>query len=208
MANTHQNNPGSYGSPNPGIDAGPLLGYLRSWNDIEKEISANERREEANKSPALKAKEMKEREAQAARQARRIQNRAAMEKERGTPWDTEHKATDRAAESLYNFIEAQERQAQNSNKWGKKIASKLHSKATQERMEEGAKQQILVLERNFDMARKAEEERWLQELGEDRNARNAKIHVERCMTSDNLLQRGGSCCEDCQYDSRVAYLAK
>ncbi|TGO52450.1 hypothetical protein BCON_0141g00220 [Botryotinia convoluta] len=131
---------------------------------------------------AQKAKEKHERGAQAARHARRIQNRAAIERERRTPWDTERKAADKTAESLFNYIKAQRQQAQHSNKWGSKIASKLHSKATQERIETEAKQQILVLERNFEIARKAEEERWLQELGENRNARNAKIHVKEILT--------------------------
>lgn len=192
----------------PNIDMGPLLGSLRSWNDIESEVSANQRREEANKSPAQKSKEEHEREAQVSRHARRMQNRAMIEQKRGTPWDTERKATDKAAERLLNYIKAQSQQAQHSNKWGSKIASKLHSKATQERMEAEAKQQILVLERNFERARKAEEERWLQELGENRNARNATIHVEKCMTSESLLERGSSCCEDCQYDSRLAFFAE
>ncbi|THV47215.1 hypothetical protein BGAL_0327g00090 [Botrytis galanthina] len=192
----------------PNIDMGPLLGSLRSWNDIESEVSANQRREEANKSPAQKSEEEHEREAQVSRHARRMQNRAMIEKKRGTPWDTERKATDKAAERLLNYIKAQRQQAQHSNKWGSKIASRLHSKATQERMEAEAKQQILVLERNFEGARKAEEERWLQELGENRNARNAMIHVEKCMTSESLLERGSSCCEDCQYDSRLAFFAE
>ncbi|KAF5870301.1 uncharacterized protein Bfra_009685 [Botrytis fragariae] len=208
MANKLQKNSGSSKSLDPNIDMGPLLGSLRSWNDIEKQISADNQREEANKSPAQKAKEKNEREAQASRHARRMQNRAAIEKERRTPWDTERKATDRATESLFNFIKARHQQAQHSNEWGSKIASKLHSKATQERIEAEAKQQVLVLERNFEMARKAEEERWLQELGENRNARNAKIHLSRCMTSQSLLERGGSCCEDCKYDSRLSYLAE
>ncbi|TGO20376.1 hypothetical protein BPAE_0301g00030 [Botrytis paeoniae] len=208
MANRLQNNSGLSKSLDPNIDVGPLLGSLRSWNDIESEISAKKRREEVNKSPAQKAKEKEEREAQAARHARRMQNRAAIEKKRGTPWDTEPKVTDVAAENLFNYIKAQQQQAHHSNKWGSKIASKLHSKATQERIEAEAKQQILVLERNFEMARKAEEERWLQELGENRNARNANIHVEKCMTSQSLLERGGSRCEDCKYDSKLAYLAE
>ncbi|KAF7891628.1 hypothetical protein EAF00_007930 [Botryotinia globosa] len=208
MADRHQNNSRSSKSLDPNIDIGPLLGSLRSWNHIEKEISTKQRRDEANKSPAQKAKEEHEQEAQLARHARRMQNRATIEKERGTPWNTERQATNRAAERLLNYIKAQEQQVQHSNKWGSKIASKLYSKSKQERIEAESKQQILVLERNFEMARKAEEECWLQELGEDRNARNAKIHVEKCMTSENLLERGGSCCEDCQYDSRLAYLAE
>ncbi|TGO11247.1 hypothetical protein BTUL_0114g00240 [Botrytis tulipae] len=208
MANRYQNNSRSPKPLDPNIDMGPLLGSLRSWNDIEKEMSAKQRREEANKSPAQKAKEKHEQEAQLARHARRMQNRATIEKKRGTPRDTERQATNKAAERLLNCIKAQKLQAQHSSKWGSKIASKLHSKATQERIEAEAKQQTLVLERNFEVARKAEEERWFQELGEDRNARNAKLHVEKCMTSESLLERGGSCCEDCQYDSRLAFFAE
>ncbi|TGO67861.1 hypothetical protein BOTNAR_0034g00210 [Botryotinia narcissicola] len=207
MVDRHQNNSRSSKPLNPNIDMGPLLGSLRSWNDIEKEMSAKQRREEENKSPAQKAKEKYEREAQVARHAGRMQNRVTIEKERGTPWDTERQATNKAAERLLNNIKAQKQQVQHSNKWRSKMASKLHSKATQERIEAEAKQQILVLERNFEMARTAEEERWLQELGENCNARNAKIHIEKCMTSESLLERGGSCCEDCQYDFRLAFFA-
>ncbi|TGO39069.1 hypothetical protein BHYA_0061g00260 [Botrytis hyacinthi] len=208
MADRNQDNSRSSKSLDPNIDMGPLLGSLRSWKDIESEVSAKQRREEANKSPAQKAKEKYELEAQVSRHSIRMQNRATIEKKRGTPWDTERKATDKAAESLLTYIKAQKQQAQHSSKWGSKIASKLHSKATQERIEAEAKQQILVLEMNFEMARKAEEERWLQELGENRNAGNAKIHVEKCMTSESLLERESSCCEDCQYDSRLAYFAE
>ncbi|KAF7928091.1 uncharacterized protein EAE97_009889 [Botrytis byssoidea] len=208
MADRHQKNSRSSKPLDPNIDMGPLLGSLRSWNDIEKEMSAKQRREEANKSPAQKAKENYEREAQVSRHARRMQNRATIEKERGTPWDTERQTTDKAAKRLLNYIKAQNQQAQHSNKWGSKIASKLHSKATQERIEAEAKQQILALERSFEVARQAEEVCWLQELGVNRNARNAKIHVEKCMTSESLLERGGSCCEDCQYDSRLAFFAE
>ncbi|KAF7911927.1 hypothetical protein BELL_0144g00220 [Botrytis elliptica] len=207
MANRHQNNSKSSRSLVPNIDMGPLLGTQRSWNDIEKAVAAEKQREEANKLPAQRAKEQHEREAKLARHARRMQNRVKIERMRGTPWDTELKATDRAAESLLNHIKAQEQQARHSNKWGSKIASKLHSKATQERIEADAKQ-MLVLERNFEMARKAEEERWLQELGEDRSAENAKIHVESCMTSVSGLQRGGSWCEDCRYDCALAFYAE
>ena len=208
MADRLRGNASSSKSPNPGIDAGSLLGSQRSWNDIENETSANKRRKEANKPPTQKAKEMIERERQAARHARRMQNRVAIERERRTSWNTERKATDEAAERLLNFIKTQQQQARHSHKWGNKITSKLHSKATQERNEADAEQEMLVLERNFEVARKAEEQRWLQELGENSNTRNAKIHVERCMTSQSLLDRGGSCCEDCQYDSTLSYMAE
>lgn len=208
MADRLRSNASSFKSPNPGIDAGPLLGSQRSWNDIENEASANKRRKEANKPPAQKAKEMIERETQAARHARRMQNRVAIERERGTSWNTERKATDEAAESLLNSIKTQHQQARDSRRWGNKFTSKLHSKSTQERNEAEAEQNMLVLERNFEVARKAEEQRWLQELGENCNTRNAKIHVERCMTSQSLLDRGGSCCEDCQYDSRLSYMTE
>ncbi|KAF7891017.1 uncharacterized protein EAF02_001342 [Botrytis sinoallii] len=163
MANRHRNNSRSSRSLVPNIDMGPILGTQRSWNDIEKAVSADKQREEANKSPAQRAKEQHEREVKLARHARRMQNRVTIEHMRKTPWDTELKATDKAAESLLNYIKAQKQQARHSNKWGSKIASKLHSKATQERIEADTKQQMLVLERNFEMARKAEEERWLQE---------------------------------------------
>ncbi|TEY71756.1 hypothetical protein BOTCAL_0087g00230 [Botryotinia calthae] len=208
MADRLRSNVSSSKSPNPGIDAGPLLGSQRSWNDIDKQVSADKRRKEANKPPAQKVQEQKEREAQATRHARRMQNRVAIESKRGTPWNTERKATDKAAEGLHNLIKTQCQQARDSHRWGNKITSKLHSKATQERNEADAEQKLRLLERNFEVARKAEEERWLEEVGENRNTRNAKIHVERCMTSQSLLERGGSCCEDCQYDSRLANLAE
>ncbi|TGO82595.1 hypothetical protein BPOR_0797g00060 [Botrytis porri] len=132
MANRLQVFSGSSESLHPNLDMGPLLAPLRSWSAIEKEVSVKHQREEANKSPSQKAKEKHEQDAQAARHARRMQNRAAIEKKRGTRWDAERMATDKATETLLDCIKAQRQLGHHFHKWGNKIASKLHSKATQE----------------------------------------------------------------------------
>ncbi|KAF7854580.1 hypothetical protein EAF04_010389 [Stromatinia cepivora] len=194
---------------NPGLDLGIAMPGIHAWEEIESELSEEKKREEANKSPTQKEKERQERMAQTARHDRRMQTRAAIEKQRGIPWNEERKKTDEAAKRLQDHIMTEERRVQNSKKWGtEKLKSKFHSKAKQTSIEAEAQQRRLELEKDFELARNEEEKRWLQELGEDRYAKNAKIHIERCNPSKSLLRRGGSCCEDCQYDSRLEFLEK
>ncbi|ESZ92827.1 hypothetical protein SBOR_6781 [Sclerotinia borealis F-4128] len=192
MTHPLQNYSSGLSTSNTGLGLGLAMPGILATEKIKKELLEEQERKEANKSPE---------------QNMRMKARATMYDIKKTPWNEERNKTDEAGKRLLEHIKLEKKRVQDSQKWGsEKIRSKLHSREKQGRIETETKRMREKLEKEFGSARKAEEERWLQELGENCNTLNAKIHIERCMPSRSRLVRGGSCCEDCQYDSRLAFL--